>query len=216
MLESPANGSGLSWKQASVRLELSGQSLYCHPPPWFARMLHFASTVEPAFQTAPEGSFGNFEPMSPTFAYFVVVYTPSPLVTLGPPLARPQASYTGALPGARHGLNFVQSSSERATASRLMVRWSGLLTVAFMPLPQRSLTLGFAPPLVPPSGSLQPMLVPTVNHKQVCATSQTSVSFVHWQGSWVTFPHGCQRAFGGACSFFHSGSRLSIAFRGLG
>merc|ERR1712048_26643 len=128
-------------------------------------MLHLVSTVEPAFQTTPEGSFGNFEPMSPTFANFVVVYTPSPPVTCGPPLARPQGSYTGALPGARHGLNFVQSSLEPAKASRLMVRWSGLLTVAFMPLLQRSFTLGFAPPVAPPSGSLQPMLVPTVNHR---------------------------------------------------
>ena len=80
MLESPAKGIGVCCMQASVRLDFNGQSLYWYPPPWFARRLHFASTTEPTFQTAPEGIFGSFEPKSPSFANFVVVYTPSPPV----------------------------------------------------------------------------------------------------------------------------------------
>jgi hypothetical protein len=144
--------------------------------------------------------------------------SPWPGVACGPPLARPHASYTGALPGARHGLKRVQSSSEPATASRLTVRRCGSLTVAFMPLPQRSLTLGFAPPWSPPSHSLQPMVQPTENHlspqrvdrrtfnrwfsthgesqgrgpcryKQVWADSQASVPFVQAHGA---SPYGCQ------------------------
>merc|ERR1711985_120831 len=166
--------------------------------------------MEPTFQTAPVGIFGRFEPKSPSFANFVVVCTPSPAVASGPPPARPQGSYTGALPGARQGFHLVQSSSENATASRLMVRWRGLLTVAFIPLLQRSpMKLGFE---AVPSGSLQPMLVPTVNHRQVCPASQNSVSFLHAQGR---SPCGCQCVAGGAFPFCHSGRRLSIAFRGL-
>jgi hypothetical protein len=32
-LELPAKGTGVSWKQASVKLDFSGQSLYWYPPP---------------------------------------------------------------------------------------------------------------------------------------------------------------------------------------
>ena len=40
-------------------------------------MLHIVSTVEPVFHTAPDGNLGSFEPMSPSFAYFVLVNSPS-------------------------------------------------------------------------------------------------------------------------------------------
>ena len=69
----------------------------------------------------------------------------------------------GACPGARQGLNFVQSSSLPATAPRLMVRVAGSLFVAFMPAPQRSILFGLPGPLAPPSHSLQPMEQPTEN-----------------------------------------------------
>ena len=69
--------------------------------------------------------------------------------------------------GARHGLNFVQSASEPASAARLTVRVAGSLFVAFMPLPQRSILLGLEGPLSPPSHSLHPIVQPTENHKQV-------------------------------------------------
>ena len=61
--------------------------------------------------------------------------------------------------------------------------------VAFMPLPQRSSRLGLAPPLAPPSHSLQPIVQPTENHRQVCADSQGSVPFVQAHGA---SPYGCQ------------------------
>ena len=104
--------------QASVRLDFNGQSLYWYPPPWLARRLHIVSTVEPAFQTAPDGILGSLDPRSPSFAKLVFVNSPWPPVVCGPPLARPHGSYTGAAPGARHGLNFDQSASEPATAQR--------------------------------------------------------------------------------------------------
>ena len=81
-----------------------------------------ASTTEPAFQTAPEGVRGSFDPMSPMRAYDVLVNSPWPGVAWGPPDARPQGSYTGAAPGARQGFHLDQSASEPGTASRLMVR----------------------------------------------------------------------------------------------
>jgi hypothetical protein len=96
-------------------------------------------------------------------------------VALYEPLARPHASYTGACPGALHGLNFVQSSSEPALAARLTVRSDGSLSVARMAAPQRSILLGLDGPLSPPSGGEHPMVVPTLNHKQVCAGAHTSV-----------------------------------------
>ena len=120
-------------------------------------------------------------------AYFVSVNSPFPGVAWYEPLARPQASYTGAWPGARQGLNFVQSSLEPATAARLMVRCAGSLLVAFMPAPHRSIRLGLDGPLSPPSGNGQPIVVPTLNHRQVCAEAHTSVPFRHAQGA-VPFP----------------------------
>ena len=108
--------------------------------------------------------------------------SPCPPVTCGPPLARPHASYTGALPGARHGLKRVQSAAEPASASRLIVRCDGSLIVACLPLPQRSIMFGLAPPASPPSHSLQPIEQPTENHRQVCADSHASVPFVQAHG----------------------------------
>ena len=53
----------------------------------------------------------------------------------------PHASTTPLLPGARHGLCLYTSRSEPAFAARLTVRCSGLLIVAFIPLPHRSICL---------------------------------------------------------------------------
>ena len=130
----------------------------------------------------PDGARGvprqHFGAKSPNLAYFVSVNSPWPGVGCAAPPARPQASKTGAFPGARQGLNLVQSSAEPAVTWRFNVRYLGLLRVAFMPLPQRSLAFGFVPPLAPPSHSLQPMVIrPKTTdtsgqrHTCVCAVS---------------------------------------------
>ena len=122
------------------------------------------SCTEPAGQTAPENCLGSTTlPRSPNFAKVVFVNSPWPGVGPGAPPALPHGSKIGALPGARHGLNFVQSSSLPATAPRLMVRVAGSLFVAFMPAPQRSILFGLPGPLAPPSHSLQPMEQPSEN-----------------------------------------------------
>ena len=56
--------------------------------------------------------------------------------------------------------------------------------VAFAPLLQRSLELGLVPPCAPPSHSLQPMLQPTLIHRQVWADSHGCVPFLQTHGTW--------------------------------
>merc|ERR1712023_226450 len=102
-------------------------------------MACMVSTTEPAFQTVPVGYLGStFEPRSPNLANFVLVNSPCPGVGVGAPPAIPHASYTGAFPGALHGFHRVQSSAEPAVTLRFKVRYFASLSVAFMPLPQRS------------------------------------------------------------------------------
>ena len=73
-LESPAKGTGVWWKQASVSWAFSGHSLYWYPPPWFVRAAHSVVWTEPWGQTAPENILGKtWLPRSPNFANVVFV-----------------------------------------------------------------------------------------------------------------------------------------------
>ena len=92
---------------------------------------------------------------------------------------------------------------------------------AFIPLPQRSIVFGLVPTdlllMIPPSHSLQPIVHPTDIHKHVCPLRQAaSVPFRHAHAAPPTFPYcGCHTS--GELPFCpHLGSRVSIAFRGLG
>lgn len=97
------------------------------------------------------------EPNAPCLANLVSTKD-SPVVThVGPPPAMPQASYTGAFPGARQGLCMYTSFSDIAGTSRLTVRNSGSLLVGFIPELHRSLKFGL---LSCPSQLAQPMLQP--------------------------------------------------------
>lgn len=82
-------------------------------------------------------------------------------------------------PGARQGFHRVQSSSEPAGTARFSVRYLGSLIVAFIPLLHLSIPLGLAPPTEPPSGTLHPIVVPTVMYRHVCAEAHGSDPFRH-------------------------------------
>ena len=77
----------------------------------------------------------------------------------------------------RQGFHRVQSSSEPAGTARFSVRYLGSLIVAFMPLLHLSMPFGLAPPTEPPSGTLHPIVVPTVMYRHVCAEAHGSDPF---------------------------------------
>ena len=107
----PTKGTGEAAKHASVSALARGQSLYWYPPPWLARMDHVASTTAPRAHDAAERVGGSTrEPRSPSTLWLVLVKKAAPEgcaedAARTPPPALPHASKTGAVPGARQGLN---------------------------------------------------------------------------------------------------------------
>ena len=124
--------SGIFWNSSSEHGILSrGQSLYWYPPPWLYRMPQATRGVDPISQTVTFSSGvggSTADPRSPIPYFFMPTVTSAK--TESPPIgvwrylppAWPHGSTTGAVPGARQGLNWYESSSAPGSAWMLSVQ----------------------------------------------------------------------------------------------
>jgi hypothetical protein len=107
----PDEAKGVRWKACSVSGHEGRARLYWYPLPWLAVMAQLTVTVLPACHTVPKRIAGSTSlPASPSLVCDVFRYCPPKVSPWSSgrkplcPLATPHESKTGAVPGARQGL----------------------------------------------------------------------------------------------------------------